>query len=127
MRLKSPSFMAFRAWVLTTMARWPESVAAARAARCLPECCSGLQPAGMVQQDTEPLLSLAQASKLRWLPCRRHGKRPAVATLWRWATHGCFGIRLRTLSVGGTLCVRESDLLAFFHELGELRGRGTGT
>lgn len=69
----------------------------------------------------EHLLSLAEASKLEWLPRRRRGRRPAVATLWRWAHHGCYGIRLRTISVGGTLCTTEGDLRAFFAAITQKR------
>lgn len=73
-------------------------------------------------QEQEPLLTLTRASHLPWLPRRRKGKAPNVATLWRWAKHGCFGIRLRTTSVGGSLCVTESDLRAFFAEITRARG-----
>ena len=73
-------------------------------------------------QEQEPLLTLTQASRLKWLPCRRNGKSPNVATLWRWAMHGCFGIRLKTTSVGGTLCTTESYVRAFFDEISRARG-----
>jgi hypothetical protein len=71
--------------------------------------------------DTNPLLSLAEASRLPWLPRRRRGKRPGIPTLWRWARYGCYGVRLKTTSVGGTLCVTESDLHRFFAEITRLR------
>jgi hypothetical protein len=67
------------------------------------------------------LLSLAEAAKLPWLPRRRRGKRPSIPTLWRWARHGCYGVRLKTVSVGATLCVRERDLVEFFDALTRLR------
>lgn len=70
------------------------------------------------------LLTLAEASRLPWLPRRRRGKRPSVATLWRWTRHGCYGVRLKAHSVGGTLCLLESDLRAFFEELGRVRQGG---
>lgn len=72
-------------------------------------------------QEHEPLLTLTRAGHLKWLPCRRNGKRPNVATLWRWARHGCYGVRLKTTSVGGTLCTTEKDLRAFFAAIAERR------
>jgi hypothetical protein len=72
-------------------------------------------------QEQQPLLTLTSAGRLKWLPCRRNGKRPNVATLWRWARYGCFGIRLKTTSVGGTLCTTEGDLRAFFDEIARRR------
>lgn len=72
-------------------------------------------------QEHEPLLTLAQAARLPWLPRRRRGKRPGIPTLWRWVHHGCFGVKLRATSVGATLCVTESDLRAFFAAITERR------
>jgi hypothetical protein len=72
-------------------------------------------------QELEPLLTLTSAGRLKWLPCRRNGKRPNVTTLWRWAKHGCYGVRLKTTSVGGTLCTTETDLRAFFAAISEKR------
>lgn len=69
----------------------------------------------------EPLLSLAQVSKLAWLPRRRRAKRPCISTIWRWIKHGTFGVRLRATSVGTTLCVRESDLREFFDAIARRR------
>lgn len=73
-------------------------------------------------QSHEPLLTFAQAARLPWLPSRRHGKRPSVPTFWRWATHGCYGVRLKVTSVGSTLCVTEQDLRDFFAAISRQRG-----
>ncbi len=49
----------------------------------------------------EELLSLAQAAHLLLGP-------PHVNTLWRWATRGVRGIRLRTVMVGGCRYIPSS-------------------
>lgn len=67
------------------------------------------------------LLTLREAASLPWLPRRRHGKRPQVPTFWRWIHHGCYGVRLKATSVGGTLCVTEEDLRAFFAAIADRR------
>ncbi len=74
----------------------------------------------VVPQPT--LLTLREAARLSWLPTRRRGKRPQVPTLWRWIHHGCYGVRLKATSVGGTLCVTEQDLRDFFAEISRHRG-----
>jgi hypothetical protein len=64
---------------------------------------------------SESLVSLTQASKL--LPARRKGKRPNVATLYRWSTAGCKGVVLETTQVGGTRCTSREALGRFFDRL----------
>ncbi len=56
----------------------------------------------MIDLIAEQVVSLTEATI--HLPRRREGKRPHVATLYRWASHGIHGVRLETLRVGGTLC-----------------------
>ena len=51
------------------------------------------------------------------LPCRRAGKRPHVATVYRWAKRGLRGVVLETLQVGGTLCTSHEALQRFFEAL----------
>jgi hypothetical protein len=63
----------------------------------------------------EKLVSLTQAAKL--LPHRRKGKRPDVATLYRWTTGGCRGIVLESIQVGGTRCTSREALQRFFTAL----------
>jgi hypothetical protein len=58
------------------------------------------------------------------LPRRRGGKRVHVATIHRWATVGCRGIRLKFVQVGGTRCVRRADLDEFLRELTAAATRG---
>ena len=63
----------------------------------------------------EDLFSLTEATKL--LPRRRAGKRPNVATLYRWSTAGCKGIVLETIQIGGTRCTSREALQRFFDRL----------
>ena len=63
----------------------------------------------------ESPISLREACKLKFL--HRDGKRPHLATLYRWATRGCRGIRLETLTIGGTMCTSEDALLRFIRRL----------
>ncbi len=65
----------------------------------------------MIDLATEQVVSLSEASKR--LPRRRKGKRPHVATLYRWAVRGVRGVRLETLRVGGTLCTSLEALQRF--------------
>ena len=72
----------------------------------------------MINLD-EHVLSLTDASKR--LPHRRSGRRPHVATLYRWASEGLRGVRLETMQVGGTTCTSIEALQRFFAELGKAR------
>ncbi len=67
----------------------------------------------------ENILSLTEAAKR--LPRRRKGSRPHVATLYRWASRGCKGVRLETIQIGGTLCTSVESMQRFFDILSEPR------
>jgi hypothetical protein len=67
--------------------------------------------AGMIDLRTETVMSFAQAARL--LPRRRTGKKPHVATLYRWAQRGCRGVRLEFIQVGGTRCTSGEALQRF--------------
>ena len=69
----------------------------------------------MIDISLEETFSLAEATK--GLPCRRKGKRPNVATLYRWAQVGCRGVRLETICIGATRCTTMEALQRFFDEL----------
>jgi hypothetical protein len=69
----------------------------------------------MIDILLEETFSLTEATKR--LPCRRKGKRPNVATLYRWAQIGCRGIRLETLCVGATRCTSMEAMQRFFDAL----------
>jgi hypothetical protein len=49
--------------------------------------------------------------------------RPDRSTVFRWASKGCCGVRLRTVSVGRTRHTTERWLLAFFEEVAAARER----
>jgi hypothetical protein len=65
--------------------------------------------------STETVVSLTEAT--RQLPKRRAGKRPNVATLYRWTNDGCRGVRLEYVMVGGTRCTSLDALQRFFDAL----------
>lgn len=69
----------------------------------------------MIEIQNEEVISFADAT-LR-LPRRRKGKRPHVATLYRWAQHGVRGIRLEVIQVGGTMCTSLEAIQRFFNRL----------
>lgn len=66
----------------------------------------------MIDISSEQVVTLATSTK--FLPKRRKGARPNVATLYRWAQTGVRGIRLETLMVGGTRCTSMEALQRFF-------------
>jgi len=49
------------------------------------------------RNSSEPVLTFTEAAG--WLE-RRFGRRPNVATIWRWAIKGLRGVRLQTISLG---------------------------
>lgn len=65
----------------------------------------------------EELISLAEAAKM--LPRRRMGKRPHVATLYRWSVRGVRGVRLETCQVGSTRCTSRQALTRFIQRLSQ--------
>lgn len=69
----------------------------------------------MLDITQEEVLSLTEATKR--VPRRRQGKRPNVATMYRWAQRGCKGVRLETIQVGGTKCTSVEALQRFFDRL----------
>ena len=69
----------------------------------------------MVDILSESLLSPAEAAEI--LPHRRAGKKPNVATIYRWMQVGCKGIRLEFAQIGGTRCPSRESLARFFGAL----------
>lgn len=69
----------------------------------------------MIDPNSETLFSLADAAKL--LPRRRGGKKPHVSCLYRWTAHGCRGVVLESIQVGGTRCTSKEALDRFFEAL----------
>ena len=73
----------------------------------------------MIDISSEAVVTLTEATK--HLPARRKGKRPNVATLYRWAQVGVRGVRLETLQVGGTKCTSLEALQRFCERLTDPR------
>ncbi len=71
----------------------------------------------MIKLISEEVLTLSEAARQPFLPRRRNGKRPHVATIYRWAQVGIRGIRLETLRVGGSLCTSKEALQRFCEQL----------
>ena len=69
----------------------------------------------MIDISSECVLTLTEAAKR--LPRRRAGKRPHVATLYRWAQRCLRGVQLETIQVGGTLCTSLEALQRFCERL----------
>lgn len=71
----------------------------------------------MIDLKTESVFSLTEAAKKNLLPTRRAGKRPNVATFYRWAQRGVRGVILETIQVGGTKCTSAEAIQRFCERL----------
>jgi len=60
-------------------------------------------------------IPLVQAVRL--IPRRRAGRKCNVATMYRWTTLGCRGIKLEFTQVGGCQCTSREALQRFFERL----------
>ncbi len=69
----------------------------------------------MIDISTETVISPADATK--HLPRRRAGKKPNIATIYRWMQIGVRGIRLESIMIGGTRCTSLEALQRFFDTL----------
>lgn len=65
-------------------------------------------------ESNDQLITLTEATKLRWLPRRRKGSRPHLSTLLRWVLRGVGGVRLEAWKVGNAWCTTERSLREFF-------------
>lgn len=64
--------------------------------------------------ESETLLSLTEATKA--LP-KVNGKRPAIATLWRWCRKGLRGVQLEYVRMGRSIATSREALNRFFNAL----------
>lgn len=62
--------------------------------------------------ESDPLLTFAEAARLV-----RPEKPIHVASFFRWAQHGCRGVKLATTKLGGRTYVRRSQLESFIAAL----------
>jgi len=83
--------------------------------RSLPDAIVPREVGKMIDLTNETVLNFADAASR--LPRRRAGKKPHVATLYRWAMGGCRGVKLETIRVGGTLCTSVEALQRFCERL----------
>lgn len=65
----------------------------------------------MPPNQTEEFIPLSEVPEL--LPFRRRGKRVHISTVWRWASKGVRGQKLKTWRVGGTTCTTDEAILEF--------------
>ena len=73
----------------------------------------------MLDISTETLIPLARVPKA--VPSRHPGKVVNVSTVWRWATSGCRGIRLETVTIGGGRFTSKEALQRFTERLSQPR------
>lgn len=64
--------------------------------------------------DHEQIVSLTEATKI--IP-KRNGKRPAIATLWRWCRQGVRGVHLEYIRMGRNLATSREAINRFFNAL----------
>jgi hypothetical protein len=69
----------------------------------------------VIDVRNDKLLTLAEASRLPWLP--RRGRPIAFSTLYRWAVVGVIGTKLETVGAG-TMYTTERALVEFFRARG---------
>lgn len=72
-------------------------------------------------QFDEPVMTLTEAAG--WLE-RRFGRRPSVASIWRWATKGIKGVRLATIALGRFRYTTDGALERFVAETSQLGAGG---
>lgn len=89
-----------------------------------PTADASAQHAPDLPAGDEQLLTMTRASKLPWLPRRRHDKPPRPQTLARWAMKGSGGVRLRAVRVGGSLCTTQTWVREFFAACAAARAQG---
>jgi hypothetical protein len=69
----------------------------------------------MIDINTEHLLTLAQAARLR--PAGRQGRPTHPSTVYRWISRGLRGHRLESIRLGGTLYTSREALQRFAEQL----------
>lgn len=74
----------------------------------------------MIDFTTESPITLAKASRLPELA--RDGRKPHIATLFRWTTVGCRGVRLEAGQVGNSRCTSREAVGRFLRRLNGEQG-----
>ena len=65
----------------------------------------------MPNNDPQEYIPLSEVPER--LPFRRRGKRVHKSTVWRWASRGVRGHKLKTWRVGGTTCTTQAAIDEF--------------
>ena len=71
----------------------------------------------MIDVTKEAAISFNAARKFPEL--QRDGKRPDIATIYRWASRGVRGVRLEAVQIGGTRCTSHEAVKRFLQKLTE--------
>jgi hypothetical protein len=78
----------------------------------------------VIDLTKERLFALKYAR--RWFPRRRRGKRPALATIYRYANEGYHGVVLEFVQVAGTRCTSKEAVVRFIERISNLSPRPEG-
>jgi hypothetical protein len=78
----------------------------------------------VIDVTKEPLYALKYAR--RWFPRRRRGKRPALATLYRYTNEGYHGVILEFAQVAQTRCTSKAAVVRFIERISNLSRRTEG-
>lgn len=73
----------------------------------------------MIDLVSERLVALTEVPKLAEMPRLRGGKRPHIATIYRWAQNGIRGVKLETVRLGGTVCTSVEAIQRFVERLSD--------
>jgi Protein of unknown function (DUF1580) len=73
-----------------------------------------------IDDASEKLITLREAANL--IPPRRGGRKTNVATLYRWVSVGCRGIRLEAVQAGGNRLTSAKAINRFFERLTKAAG-----
>jgi Protein of unknown function (DUF1580) len=68
-------------------------------------------------------LTLNQAAK--YFPCDKPGKKRSLATLYRYASEGIGGVKLKTVQIGSKKCTNVHFIQEFNRQLTENSSRKT--
>lgn len=68
-----------------------------------------------IELNSETIISLNAAAKT--LPKLRGGRKPHIATMYRWAKSGVRGVKLETIRIGGTVCTSTEAIQRFCNQL----------
>ncbi len=71
---------------------------------------------------TEQIITLTEATRLSCFRPRRRGRGLSLQTIYRWTLHGCRGVVLESVQVGGTRVTSVEAIERFVERLSASRG-----